>query len=151
MDHEILINIGFELESAKSRYPWWPTDVIHAGAIVAEEAGELTQATLDHVYAHLNHNGKDTVARMRKEAIQTAAMAIRFLENMEAYTDPGRRVKADPISHEGLKDEHEGVYGEALDNMTDCCLEWIMIRAMLYAAFKRMAETQLFIMYSCLE
>ena len=51
----------------------------------------------------------------------------------------------------GLEDEYEGVYGEAFDNMIDCCLEWIMIRVMLYEAFKRMAETQLFIMYSCLE
>ena len=85
MDHKILKSIGFELESAKSRYPWWPSDAVHAGAIVAEEAGELTQATLDHGYAHLNHNGADTVARMRKEAIQTAAMAIRFLENIDKY------------------------------------------------------------------
>ena len=85
MNLEVLQVIEAELESAKTRYPWWPTDVIHAGAIVAEEAGELTQATLDHGYAHLNHNGADTVARMRKEAIQTAAMAIRFLENIDKY------------------------------------------------------------------
>ena len=89
-------SISFELESAKSRYPWWPTDVIHAGAIVSEEAGELTQATLDHVYAHLNHNGKDTVARMRKEAIQTAAMAIRFLENIDKY-EHGRIGNKEPL------------------------------------------------------
>ena len=92
MNLKILQAIESELESAKTRYPWWPSDAVHAGAIVAEEAGELTQATLDHFYAHLNHNGADTVARMRKEAVQTAAMAIRFLENMEAYSDPGRRV-----------------------------------------------------------
>lgn len=99
MNMKVLQLIDKELESAKTRYPWWPSDPVHAGAIVAEEAGELTQATLDHVYAHLNHNGKDTVARMRKEAVQTAAMAIRFLENMEAYA-----VKVRPVSHAEMVD-----------------------------------------------
>lgn len=108
MNLKVLQLIDKELESAKTRYPWWPSDAVHAGAIVAEEAGELTQATLDHVYDHLNHNGKDTMARMRKEAVQTAAMAIRFLENMESYGDPGRRMKADPISHSEMVDYIRG-------------------------------------------
>ena len=99
MNMKVLQLIDKELESAKTRYPWWPSDAVHAGAIVAEEAGELTQATLDHVYDHLNHNGADTVARMQKEAVQTISMGIRFLENMEAYCEPGRRVKVDSVSH----------------------------------------------------
>jgi hypothetical protein len=85
MDLKIIQMVDKELESAKSHYPWWPTDAVHAGAIVAEESGELTQATLDHTYKHLNHKGVDTIDRMRKEAVQTAAMAIRFLENIGGY------------------------------------------------------------------
>lgn len=108
MDLKILQAIEAELESAKARYPWWPSDAVHAGAIVAEESGELTQATLDHFYAHLNHNGADTIARMRKEAIQTAAMAIRFLENMEAYGGLVRPVEAYVVSHADVVDYIRG-------------------------------------------
>ena len=71
-----------ELHAACNCNPDWPTDPIHAAAIVSEEAGELTQASLDDTYPSSNHHGKDTHARMEQEAIQTAAMAIRFLLNM---------------------------------------------------------------------
>jgi hypothetical protein len=92
MNFRILQQIDAEYESAKERYPWWPADPIHAIHIMYEERGELTQAALDHVYPKANHHGKDTIDRMKKEAIQTAAMAIRFLENIHIYNDPGGRV-----------------------------------------------------------
>lgn len=65
----------FELKNAVRRYPVWPDDPVTASAIVAEEAGELIQAALDvhwHKQAHKEDN-------MIDEAIQTAAMAIRFI------------------------------------------------------------------------
>ena len=37
-----------ELERAEKKYTIWPSDPVHAGAIVAEESGELTRATLIH-------------------------------------------------------------------------------------------------------
>lgn len=37
---DIILAIGHELESAKKKFPEWPTDKIHAAAIVAEECGE---------------------------------------------------------------------------------------------------------------
>lgn len=78
---DIIKDILIELEYAESIHPQWPTDPLHAVAVLGEEFGELTQAVLDVVYSpargNLNH--------VREEAIQTAAMAIRFLINMEKY------------------------------------------------------------------
>jgi len=73
--------IDDELDRAIAQHPDWPPDPIHAAAIVAEEAGELVQAALHIVYECNDlRAGRE---RMRKEAIQTAAMAVRFLENLE--------------------------------------------------------------------
>jgi len=72
-----------EMKRAKDKFPWWPADRIHAAAIVAEEAGELLQATLQARY----ENG--SFERIRKEAIQTATMAIRFLENLPGLSPHG--------------------------------------------------------------
>ena len=73
-----------ELIKAKKKYPDWPDDMVHQAAIVSEESGELIRAVLNHVY----HDG--SIEDVRNEAIQTAAMAIRFLENLnednDAYT-----------------------------------------------------------------
>ena len=74
--NEITQAINQEMERAKEKFPWWPEDQIHAAAIVAEEAGELLQATLQNKYE------KGSLENVRKEAIQTAAMAVRFLENL---------------------------------------------------------------------
>lgn len=70
---EILRRIDLELSRARDKFPDWPTDLIHAAAIVAEESGELVQSTLQQHY-----EGGDLFT-CDKEAIHTAAMAIRFL------------------------------------------------------------------------
>lgn len=67
------------LEKARAKHPLWPKDPIHAGAVVAEEAGELVQATLEYVY----EDGEREA--MRKEAVHTAVTSIRFLELMDSY------------------------------------------------------------------
>lgn len=71
----IIDEIFAEIERAERKFPGWPEDKIHASAIVAEEVGELQQAALQYYY----ENGLKE--KMREEAIQTAAMAIRFLKN----------------------------------------------------------------------
>lgn len=73
---DIATALNEEMDRAKQKFPWWPEDLIHAAAIVAEEAGELMKATLQNRY----ENG--SIEKMKKEAIQTATMAIRFLENL---------------------------------------------------------------------
>ena len=72
--HEIMTMVMAELDHARNIYPIWPKDRIHQAAIVMEEAGELVQASLQQHYEP--HKGGNPI----KEAVQTAAMAIRFLE-----------------------------------------------------------------------
>ncbi len=66
-----------ELESAKTKWPYYYADIIHASALINEEAGETIQAALDCTY----DNG--SLEDVKKEAIQTAAMCFRLLENFE--------------------------------------------------------------------
>jgi len=65
-----------ELQGAKKQHPEWPTDLIHQSAIVAEEAGELTRASLNCIYKN------ESIEDCESEAIQVGAMAIRFLSNI---------------------------------------------------------------------
>lgn len=62
-----------ELHKAQVKHPQWPKDYIHAAAIVQEESGELIRASLQHCYE------KGRYYDMQHEAIQTAAMGIRFI------------------------------------------------------------------------
>ena len=78
----IIASILAELERAEAKFPKWPTDWIHAAAIVAEEAGELTRASLKLTYEDRTLSFHD----LETEAIQTAAMAIRFLKNVRQCT-----------------------------------------------------------------
>lgn len=73
----IINDILTELKRAEIKFPHWPEDKIHAAAIVNEESGELIRAAL-----HFRYEGgaKD---EMKTEAIQTAAMCIRFLKTMQ--------------------------------------------------------------------
>lgn len=68
--------IDVELSKAKEKHPNYPTDIFHQLAIMQEEAGEVTMAVL-----HL-HYEKGSVAEVRKELVQTAAMCMRMLENL---------------------------------------------------------------------
>lgn len=89
---QYVVAITSELEAAKEKFPGWPTDrgpdfdtpiqvireklchdFIEAAAIVAEESGELIRAALQF------HNEDGQYYAMHKEAIQTGAMALRFL------------------------------------------------------------------------
>ena len=65
-----------EFHKAEEKHPGWPEDQIHCAAIVAEEAGELVQAAIDHTYQH------SCPLRLKEEAAQTAAMGLRFLVNL---------------------------------------------------------------------
>lgn len=67
-----------ELRKAEAKHPGWPSDKIHAVAIMIEEAGEAMQAAIDCVYA----GGE--VEHLRTELAQTGAMALRALINLDA-------------------------------------------------------------------
>jgi NTP pyrophosphatase (non-canonical NTP hydrolase) len=86
-----------ELRKALAKFPTWPTDPLHALAVLGEEFGELTKAALQLVY----EPHKSSAEEVRKEAMQTAAMAIRFVRSLDAYAyRPGeqheQRVESDP-------------------------------------------------------
>jgi len=70
-----------EVERACRKFPLWPVDPLHAVAVVAEESGELVKATLESVY----EPSKARLQDARAEAIQVAAMAIRFVVGCESY------------------------------------------------------------------
>lgn len=71
-----------ELNRAMEKFPTWPTDPLHALAVLGEEYGELNKEVLQLTY----EPHKSSPAAVREEAIQTAAMAIRFLLSLDSYT-----------------------------------------------------------------
>lgn len=78
---QIFKEIEEELNKAVEKFPLWPTDPLHAVAILGEEFGELTKDTLQLVY----EPEKTNLDNLKKEALQTAAMAIRFLKSIDVY------------------------------------------------------------------
>jgi NTP pyrophosphatase (non-canonical NTP hydrolase) len=72
-ENEVIEAIRAELAKARKKFPRWPTTAVKSAAIVCEESGELIRAALQHE----DENGMLTACD--KEAIQTAAMCVRFL------------------------------------------------------------------------
>jgi hypothetical protein len=81
---QIWQEIELELRKAKKKFPNWPDHPAAQAGIVSEESGELMKAALQWKYERGktdDHQMKQK-EEMKQEAIQTAAMAIRFLENL---------------------------------------------------------------------
>lgn len=72
-----------EIEYACNKFPRWPTDPIHAVTILAEEVGELQKAILQQTYSP-GIAGHST-QRVYDEALQVAAMSLRFLAAFDDY------------------------------------------------------------------
>lgn len=70
-----------EVERATAKFPTWPTDPLHALAVLGEEYGELNKAMLQLTY----EPHKTSADEVRKEAIQTAAMALRLVMSLDRY------------------------------------------------------------------
>lgn len=70
-----------ELKRAVTKFPTWPTDPLHAVGVLGEEFGELQKEVLQMCYEPHKTN-KDEI---KKEALQTAAMAIRFYLSLDKY------------------------------------------------------------------
>jgi len=78
---EVINEVLRELERATAKFPTWPTDPLHALAILGEEYGELNKEMLQLVY----EPHKTNPGLVRSEAIQTAAMALRLAMSLDAY------------------------------------------------------------------
>lgn len=76
-----LLQVLEELDRAHLKFPTWPTDPLHALAVLGEEFGELTKDMLQLTY----EPHKTTAAKVRGEAIQTAAMALRVVASLDDY------------------------------------------------------------------
>lgn len=70
-----------EIEKAVTKFPTWPSDPLHALAVLGEEFGELTKSALQLTY----EPHKTSADEFRTEAKQTAAMALRFYLSLETY------------------------------------------------------------------
>ena len=71
-----------ELDRATAKFPTWPTDPLHALAVLGEEFGELTKAMLQFTYEPRKGVTRQDI---REEAIQTAAMALRLAMSLPCY------------------------------------------------------------------
>ena len=78
---KVLSEITEELINAVVKFPEYPTDPLHALAILGEEYGELNKAVLQSTY----EPHKTNLEEVKMEAIQTAAMAIRFILSLEEF------------------------------------------------------------------
>lgn len=82
--NEIWQAIELELRNAKKKHPNWPDHVAAQAGIVCEESGELMRACLQWKYERDKPEYEASqISEMKKEAIHTAATAIRFLENLK--------------------------------------------------------------------
>lgn len=73
-----------EVASAKKKHPSWPVHIVAQAGIVSEEAGELIRAALNWKYERKEGDDeKDQLREIRKEAIHVAAVAIRFLTELD--------------------------------------------------------------------
>lgn len=79
--HEAVAGVLVELRRALAKFPTWPTDPLHAIAVVNEEVGELNKELLQLTYEP--HKVKPE--GVHTEAVQSAAMTLRFLASMGRY------------------------------------------------------------------
>lgn len=79
---ETLKQVTDELARATRKFPTWPTDPLHALAVLGEEFGELTKAMLQFTYEPRKGVTRQDI---REEAIQTAAMALRLAMSLSIY------------------------------------------------------------------
>jgi len=76
-----IADILTEFHAATANFPQWPTDPLHALAVVQEEVGEVQKEVLQMCY----EPHKSSPEKIKKEAIQMAAMSLRFLLSLDAY------------------------------------------------------------------
>lgn len=80
---EIFTAIELEMRKIKKETPSWPDHVAAQAGYVASESGNLMFYALKSKYGKNEFHGKFVTEFMKQHAIRTAAMAIRFLENLK--------------------------------------------------------------------
>lgn len=75
---EVMHWVATELIRAEGLHPGWPTDPIHVCGIITEECGEAMKEAIDLMW-----NRENSTEKLRAELVQTAAMAVRALMELE--------------------------------------------------------------------
>jgi NTP pyrophosphatase (non-canonical NTP hydrolase) len=75
----ILSAISCELIRAEDKWPDWPANQFHQACILAEESGEAVRAVNEYYNNPTDENCND----IKNELIQTAAMCVRMIKNLE--------------------------------------------------------------------
>lgn len=70
-------DIRDEVKRAEGAFPLWPHGLSDAMMIVLEESGEAAQAAVDLRW------GRGSVAALRKELVQEAAMCVRMIHSLD--------------------------------------------------------------------
>ena len=81
-----------ELQKAIKKHPDYPTDMYKQVAILNEESGEVTKAVLHY------HDEGGSLADVREELLQTAAMCMRMLNALDVKESNGTEKKSREIS-----------------------------------------------------
>ena len=76
---ELFGDVAAEVLRAEKKFSNWPESPYVALCVLGEEYGELQKAVL-----HVTEKGAD-VEDVRSEAVQVAAMAMRFLLGLDEY------------------------------------------------------------------
>lgn len=80
---DIISEVMKELKRAKRLHPNFPKHIAARAGILCEEAGEVMKEALEIKYETGKNGGySEQKRRLRKETIQTAAMAMRLLETL---------------------------------------------------------------------
>lgn len=91
---DIIGEILNEVAKATNKFPTWPTRALDAVAVLNEEVGELNKEVLQMTY----EPHKTDKEKIRREAIQAAAMSIRFLMSLDKYDySPTDQHKQEPL------------------------------------------------------
>ena len=98
---DVMKEVQAEMARATAKFPTWPTDPLHALAVLGEEYGELNKAMLQLVY----EPHKTSAAEVRNEAIQTAAMALRLAMSLPCYQY--RKAPQHSQGSDNLPDDYE--------------------------------------------
>ena len=80
-----LVAIVGELERLEEMYPDWPTDPACAATLVSEKAGELLLTSVNRDGENFRHR-----EHILEEAVQTGALALRFLLAMNGEVEFGK-------------------------------------------------------------
>lgn len=83
--NDFVVRMLGELQYAEGKHNGFPSDRIHASAILNEEAGKLTQACIDAHYGAIPED--EAIDRMEKFALRVGAMALRFFNSLPAKSE----------------------------------------------------------------